>query len=138
MHFLQKEHNLNKELCSTFMRNVTIHMLLDILLLASGHFLLESKGNLPSWTNQQAPCPLAQLPAGFIQWETPVADGRRTGSGIWLPPPSCCRLAKILHLQPQLLGAGCCFFSFFFFFFYYLLLFFFYITILYWFCYTST
>lgn len=84
MHFLQKEHNLNKELCSTFMRNLTIHQLLDILPLASGHFLLEGKRNLPSWTNQQAPCPLAQLLAGFIQWKIPVGDGRRAGSGIWL------------------------------------------------------
>ena len=82
--FLQKEHNLNKELCSTFMRNLTIHLLLDILPLAAGHFLLEGKRNLRSRANQQAPCPLAQLLAGFIQWEIPVGDGRRTGSGIWL------------------------------------------------------
>ena len=55
------------------------------------------QGNLSSWTNQQAPHPLAQLPAGFIQWERTVGDARRTGSGIWLPPPSWLRFSAYSH-----------------------------------------
>lgn len=99
MHFLRKEHNLNKKLCSIFLRNLTIHMLLGILRSPSGPLLLESKRNLPAWTNQQAPCPLP--PAS--NWIHPMGDTSggweedgKVGFGSLLP--SCCRLAEILHL----------------------------------------
>lgn len=88
MHFLRKEHNLSKKLCSIFLRNLTIHPYAagysPLTLWPSSAWEQEELTRMDQSTGSLSPPPSFQLDSsnGWYQW----GMGGGWESRVWLPP----------------------------------------------------